>query len=126
MVKGHQEAVKNADRFVIGSAVAVQQYIQDNGSCPKQLDGWSLETNYDGYQQEIWSGNESLRVPIFFKCEADLSFNYIVKYGMDSGIYLSGKPEQDIKLTYGHFTELKHLYISKNSNLAYVVEKIHE
>lgn len=126
MIKGYHDAVRIADRFVIESAVTVRQYIQDNGRCPEQLDGWSLETKYAGYQQEILSGSEILRVSIFFKCEVDLSFDYIVKYGIDSGIYLSGKPEQDIKLTYGHFTELKHLYISKNYDLSYVVEKIHE
>lgn len=127
MIRGHQDAVRIADRFVIESAVGVRKYILESGACPEQLKGWKQETKYGGgYQQEIWQGNESLSVPIFYKCGDDLSFDYIVKYGIDAGIYVSGKSDQDIKLTYGHFTELKEIYIRDTYDVESIIEKIHE
>lgn len=120
-IKESQDRVRAVDEFTINSALKVREYIESNGQCPKALNGWSKENNYGDYQLKSRHGAMS----IFFKCSPDLSYKYIVKYSMDSGIYLSGNNGSEIELTYGHFTDHKTLYIGKNPSIKNIVEKIH-
>ncbi|MEH6448480.1 MAG: hypothetical protein V7765_07405 [Oleispira sp.] len=120
-IKQSQDRVKAVDEFTINSALEVREYIESNDQCPKALSGWSKAKNYGDYQLESRHGIMS----IFYKCNADLSYKYIVKYSMDSGIYLSGNNDSEIELTYGHFTDHKTLYVGKYPSVKNVVEKIH-
>lgn len=120
-IKESQDRVSAVDEFTISSALKVREYIDSNDQCPRALNGWSKANNYDDYQFESKHGTMS----IFFKCSQDLSYKYIVKYSMDSGIYLSGSNDSEIELTYGHFTDHKTLYIGEDPNIKNIVEKIH-
>lgn len=115
-----QDRVRAVDEFVINSALEVREYIIENGRCPIMLKGWGKANDNGDYQLEIRHGTMST----FFKCDGDLSYNYIVKYSMDSGIYLSGKNDSDIELTYGHFTDHKKLNICENSEIKDIVDII--
>jgi hypothetical protein len=116
-----RDRVKAVDEFSIKSALEVRAYIESNAKCPEGLDGWNKATHYGDYQLENRLGNMS----VYFKCAPDLTYNYIVKYGIGSGIFLSGSNGSDIELTYGHFTDYKTLYIGKNPSIKSIVVKMH-
>ncbi len=121
-VNQSQMKVRALDEFAINSALEVRKYITEKNSCPKTLEGWSKANNYGDYQLEVRHGIMSA----FFKCKDDLNYNYVVKYSMDSGIYLSGKGGGDIEITYGHFTEHKKLYIGASPNVKEITNKLHD
>jgi hypothetical protein len=117
-------AVRAVDEFVINSALEVRGHIKKFGTCPDAMIGWDEESSYQNYQFEIWVGKDSSKYPVFFKCEGGDKYSYIVKYGMDAGIGLSGEGESDIKVTYGHFTELKELYIGVKPDVNKIVDEL--
>ncbi len=114
------KAMIAANVFAMNTANALSAYLAENKMCPKELNGWSFQRKE--FIARIGSGDD--RYPLSLECFSDLEFNIVVKYSFDSGTWVTGSFEGKSEISYGHFTELKHITFDKDSDVRFLAEKV--
>ncbi|MEP5766045.1 MAG: hypothetical protein ABJ308_15720 [Halieaceae bacterium] len=110
-----RNTISQANAFGINEGLKVRSYINRNGSCPDNLEGWSSESRLSEFQYEVSipkDGRAGRTIPIWYTCKENLDYVFWVRHSIDSGISITGGKDMAIKIQYGHFTDLKDLSLA--------------
>lgn len=125
-VTKHQGATKSADIFALDSAFAIREYIASKGYCPLTLPEWhDIRVDHQG-REYVLRGNENGKYRVLFECNPNLTFSVAVFYSFDAAKYFTNTKTGEIKITYGHFTAPKYLYVKDRSMIVESIIKTYE
>lgn len=125
-IVNHQEAMKVADVFALESAFAIKEHIKSNSTCPEKLPKWDDVKLDHSNREYVQRGNEHGKYRVLYKCNDDLSFSVAVFYSFDSEKFFSSTETGEIKITYGHFTQPKHIYVNQRKEIIGAITKTYE
>jgi len=108
------DLIGKANEFAIYEAVKIQKYLNNQAKCPVELGVWDSPVTLDEYhfQKNISNSRES--IPVWLSCEEGLKFDIWVRYSIDSDLSIVGGKGKELKILYGHFTDLKTLVIDES------------
>ena len=124
--KKSQVAMKIADVFAMESSLLIRENIEKSSACSEIPEGWESAEYNERKKLMIKKGNKNGLFRVVYECNTDLSFSVSVLYSFDSGTYYSGRPNKEIEIIYGHFTEPMKLYIDNRSDIESTLKQMYD
>ena len=111
-----------ANIHAIEQARMVQSVLAETRECPNTLAGWKRDTD-TGPLMTV-AGTEKVQYRMRLECREDLAFHITVKYGMDSGTFVSGRDTGPLEVSYGHHTEMRSIEISAEDDASEIATRV--
>jgi hypothetical protein len=99
-----------ANAHAIQEARKIQTRLAATQKCPDELAGWKRSSVVGPLR--TMAGTKEASYPMAFDCLDDLSFEITIKYGLDSGTWVSGKAAGPIEISYEDRTGIRTIEIS--------------
>lgn len=124
---GSEESRKSmvaVNSYAIEEARDLKRLLLAKQKCPSEIDNWTLDNSYRDIEFSTVKVIGDFHYPMRLFCMDDLKFNFVVKYGIGAGTWVTGGVNDPIQISYGHYTDLKHLIVTASANVREIAEKV--
>ena len=110
--------------YAIEEARDLKEVLLANKKCPSKIDNWILVNSNRDIEFSTLMVIDDFRYSINLSCSDDLKFNFVVKYGVGAGTWVTGGVNEPIEISYGGYTNLKHLIVAADADARKIAERV--
>ncbi len=94
-------SVTSANAYALEKALAIEQTINNGGSCPREMKGWTPEDRSPRNALSLRYGTYGTKYRILYTCNPETSeFTLDVRINIDDSFSIVFKPNQKLKVTF--------------------------